>query len=153
MWARRRPPESPRPDRRALASLFSRSATRHKSCQREFFSKKSFRQPVLACFVLVQAPAAPGPARFQVRGPPLPASIQQEPCQPLPLPQFYIIFTVGFLPKEKPPRAQTPRGFRSSMTRVLPGKVFSQRTPRALRLFPRRTRPGSSLDGSDLHIL
>lgn len=57
------PPASRRSRRFAGPSLpwFSRSATQHKSCQLEFFSKKSFRQPVLACFVLVPAPAAPRP--------------------------------------------------------------------------------------------
>ena len=150
MLARRRPPESPRPPR------FPGSPGAPPSINRA--NANSFRKNLSGsrcwhalCLCRRQPPQAL--PRFQVRGPPLPASIQQEPCQPLPLPQFYIIFTVGFLPKEKPPRAQTPRGFRSSMTRVLPGKVFSQRTPRALRLFPRRTPLGSSLGGSDLNIL
>lgn len=112
------PPENPPPASRShrFAGLplpwFTRSATQHGSCQLDFFLKKSFRHPVLACFVLVPAPAAPRPARFQVRGPSCihPPTTRQEPCQLPPLSPFYIIFTGGFLPKEKPRRLKFLRG-------------------------------------------
>ena len=66
-----------------------------------------------------------------------PLTTKQEPCQPLPLSSFYIIFTGGFLPKEKPPRAQTPRGFRPmAMTRVLPGKCFQSTNAASMAAFP-----------------
>ena len=81
---------------------FSLSATQHRSCQLEFFSKKSFRHPVLACFVLVPAPAAPGPARFSVRGP-------------------WFLDTRVF-GQTKTPEAQIPPGFPTGYDPVLPGK-------------------------------
>lgn len=80
----------------------SLSATQHRSCQLEFFSKKSFRHPVLACFVLVPAPAAPGPARFSVRGP-------------------WFLDTRVF-GQTKTPEAQIPPGFPTGYDPVLPGK-------------------------------
>ena len=126
------PPENPPPASRShrFAGLplpwFTRSATQHGSCQLDFFLKKSFRHPVLACFVLVPAPAAPDPTGFRFAAPP--ASIHQLPGRNranfLHSPPFTSFLLEGFCPKKNPGGSNSSGVPRLAMTRVLPGKVF-----------------------------